>query len=127
MKKILIFVVLIIAFFGLYRFLSKNPSNISVSDNEAQLIIYWGQGCPHCENVKKYISDNNLDSKIKLSFKEVYYNKDNQSQLTETIRKCPEIDSSKGVGVPLAFDTTTNKCFSGDQPIIDWLKAKVLQ
>lgn len=124
MKKIITIVIIIAVIFGLYKLLSHNPSVAGVSDSQADLIFYWGDGCPHCEKVKEYISQNKIDSKVKISYKEVYYNKDNQAALEATVKKCPEIDTSKGIGVPLAFDTKGQKCISGDQPIIDWLTAK---
>ena len=124
-KNLVVFIVIaIIAFFG-YKLFTNKP--LGVSGDKADLILYWGDGCPHCEKVKQYIVDNKLDSKVKISYKEVYYNKANQQQLTDTIKKCPEIDTSQGIGVPLAYDKTNSKCISGDQPIIDWLNARVLK
>ena len=124
MKK-LIPLFLIVLVVGAYFYFNSSKNNVPVlTDSEAQLILFWGEGCPHCEKVKDYIKDNNLDSKVKIVMKEVYYNKVNQLQLEETVKKCPEIDSSQGIGVPLAFDTQNNKCLYGDTPIIEWLGAK---
>ncbi|MFA5024906.1 MAG: hypothetical protein WC503_00155 [Candidatus Shapirobacteria bacterium] len=93
-------------------------------DTEANLILFWGDGCPHCEVVKNYIKDNNLESKLKISYKEVYKDQNNQKILESTVQKCPEIDQSRGIGVPLGFDTQASKCLYGDTPIIEWLKTK---
>jgi len=124
MNKIIPIIVIALALFGVFKLLSQNPSVAGVSDSEADLILYWGDGCTHCETVKKHITDNNLESKVKIAYKEVYYNKTNQNQLNSTVAKCPEIDASQGIGVPLAFDTANSKCLYGDQPIIDWLNTK---
>jgi glutaredoxin len=124
MKKVIIVVAVIIALFGLYKLFSHNPAVSGVSDNTADLILFWGQGCPHCEKVKQYIADNKLDAKIKIAYHEIYYNKDNQQLLADTVKGCPEIDISQGIGVPLAFDKKNNKCLSGDEPIIQWLSQK---
>lgn len=124
MKNFLIPVLIIIALFGFYKLTSKNTNITSAADSSADLILFWGDGCPHCEVVKEYISKNKIDSKVKISLKEVYYNKTNQSILETTIKQCPEIDTKQGVGVPLAFDTKNKKCLLGDQPIIDWLSQK---
>ena len=121
---VVIIVIIVVAFFG-YKLFTNKP--LGVSDDKADLILYWGDGCPHCEKVKQYIVDNKLDTKVKISYKEVYYNKTNQQQLTDTVKKCPEIDTSQGIGVPLAYDKANSKCISGDQPIIDWLNARVLK
>lgn len=127
MKKIIYIFIASVLLFGLFQLISKNPQPAGVSDNDAQLIFFWGEGCPHCETVKTYIKDKNLESQVKISYKEVYNNQENKKLLAETVKKCPEIDTSQGIGVPLAYDTQGNKCLYGDQPIIDWLQPKVLQ
>lgn len=123
MKQIIILVIVLLGLAGLYKYLSYQP-NSKTSDAEANLIVYWGEGCPHCEKVKEYIANNKIENKIKISFKEVYYNKANQKLLEETVKKCPEIDTKQGIGVPLAFDPKNQKCLYGDEPIIKWLSAQ---
>lgn len=125
MKKIITGLVILLVSFGLYQLFY--PKTAAVADDQADLILFWGDGCPHCEKVKQYITDNKIDSRIKISFKEVYYNKSNQALLSETVKKCPEINTSQGIGVPLAYDRVNSRCLLGDQPIIDWLGARVLK
>lgn len=121
MKKSIIIVALIFIFsLIIYYIYSLKPPTIDKS--QADLILYWGNGCPHCEVVKDYISENNLDSKFKIIQKEVYYDKDNQKDLEITVALCPDIDKSKGIGVPLGFDVKNQTCLLGDTPIIEWLK-----
>ena len=124
MKKFLPLILILLALFAYFFFNSQKSNPTSYPDSEADLIIFWGEGCPHCENVKNYIKDNDYDSKLKISMKEVYLDKNNQKLLEETIQKCPEIDTSAGIGVPLGFDPKNVKCFYGDTPIIDWLSTK---
>jgi glutaredoxin len=121
MKKIVIVLIIIGFILGFFYLTSRKPGHTGVADNEAEIILFWGDGCPHCKIVDKYISDNNVNSKVKISYKEVYYNKTNQNFLQETVKKCPEIDTSQGIGVPMAFVKAENKCLQGDKPIIDWL------
>jgi len=124
MKKILPLVLILLAIGAYFFFNSRKAALQTFPDSEANLILFWGQGCPHCEKVKEYIKQNNLDSKVKIAYKEVYYDQNNQKLLESTVQKCPEIDSSRGIGVPLAFDTQNNKCLYGDAPIIEWLGSK---
>ncbi|MCX6726926.1 MAG: hypothetical protein NTY75_03880 [Candidatus Shapirobacteria bacterium] len=124
MKKVITIIIVIALFYGLFQLLSKKPSPVDIVISNPDLVIYWGQGCPHCEKVKEYITTNKLDQKIKISLKEVYSNKTNQQELETTAKKCPEIDTSQGIGVPFGYIPSINKCLSGDQPIIDWLAAK---
>lgn len=121
MKKFVFVIIAVILAFGFYKLFSKSTPVISgVSDSQADLILFWGQGCSHCEKVMKYITDNKLENKVKISYKEVYNNTGNQQLLAQTVKNCPEIDTNQGIGVPLAFDKKANKCLYGDQPIIDW-------
>lgn len=124
MRKILPLVIILVVIGAYFFYNSKKTVTQNFTDTEADLIIFWGDGCPHCEKVKNYIKDNNYESKLKISLKEVYLDKNNQKLLEETIQKCPEIDTSRGIGVPLAFDTKNAKCLYGDTPIIEWLKTK---
>jgi len=127
MKKI-IPLFLIILVIGVYFYFNSKKTDIlgsKVDDSSADLILYWGEGCPHCEKVKNYIKENALESKIKIAYKEIYSSSENQKNLAATvISHCPEIDTSQGIGVPLAFDTQSNKCLYGDTPIIEWFEAK---
>ncbi len=96
-----------------------------VYDNP-DLVFFWGNGCPHCENVEKWLNENNQDKKIKVNYKEVYYNKDNQTALYNTAKQyCPEIIENGGIGVPTGFDPVEKKCIQGDTPIIDFLSSKL--
>jgi len=124
MKKILPLILILVVIGSFFFYNSKKTVSQNFPDTEADLIIFWGDGCPHCEKVKNYIKDNNYDSKLKISQKEVYLDKNNQKLLEDTIQKCPEIDTSRGIGVPLAFDTKNVKCLYGDTPIIEWLNTK---
>lgn len=141
LKKIISFLVVVLVIFGLYKILSIPPKTLTntnadtpkvdtykdypVYDNP-DLVFYWGIGCPHCENVEKWITENDATKKIKINFKEVYYNKDNQTDLYNTATKyCPEIISNGSIGVPTGFDPVGKKCIQGDTPIIDFLKQKI--
>lgn len=124
MKKIITIIIIVALGFGLFKLLSQKPSTVDTLVSNPDLVIYWGEGCPHCEKVKQYITDNKSDQKVKIALKEVYYNKTNQQDLTSKAKLCPEIDTSQGIGVPFGYIPSTNKCLYGDQPIIDWLSAK---
>jgi hypothetical protein len=123
MKKDLFITVLIIAaIFGIFKLLSGTNTSGFDSKKPIDLTFYWGNGCPHCENVKKYISDNKIDQKLNINTLEVYYNKKNQQLLIEAISKCPNVTDKNNIVVPVAV--SGEKCFVGDQPIIDLIKEK---
>ena len=142
LKKIISFIVVALVLFGLYKVLSIPPKTQNKTDSTPEsntvkidtykdypvydnpnLVFYWGIGCPHCENVEKWITENNATQKLKINFKEVYYNKDNQTGLYNIAKEfCPEIIENGGIGVPTGFDPINKKCIQGDTPIIDFLK-----
>lgn len=145
-RRITYLIVAIIFFGGLFWLLSQPPkSNTEVknqTDNtinktedkykDAQvydnpdLVFYWGNGCPHCENVEKWLDENNSDQKLKINYKEVYYNQANQAELIKTVKEfCPDISNDQGIGVPTGFDPVNKKCIQGDEPIIEFLSAKL--
>lgn len=144
-KKIISFLVILLVVVGLYKFLSippktaitpqtdntVNSSNADIyKDNpiydNPDLIFYWGNGCPHCKNVEDWLDKNNADKKIKVNYKEIYYNDQNRTELINTAKQyCSEIVTNDGIGVPVGFDPVNKKCIQGDTPIIDFLKLKI--
>ena len=67
-----------------------------------------------------------IHQKIKVNYKEVYYNKTNQSELYASAQQfCPEIIQNGDIGVPTGFDPVDKKCIQGDTPIIEFLTAKL--
>ena len=81
-------------------------------------ILFYGIGCPHCENVEKFINDNGITQKISFTRKEVFENKDNATEMARYAKKCG-LDLTQ-LGVP--FFWTGNTCLSGDEPIIEYFK-----
>jgi len=112
--KPLLIVLLVIAFFVFIIFLGRLT-------NKPEMILFFGDTCPHCKNVDEYISQNGIREKIKFQELEVYNNKDNAALLAQKAKQC-SLDTSNGVGVPFFFDG--KNCIQGDQPIIDFLKTK---
>lgn len=85
----------------------------------ANLTYYWGDGCPHCKIVEDFISTWDKKDIVKIDKKEVWNNVANAKELKARYEYCKVPQSQ--MGVPLLF-TTDGKCFSGDTPIIDYLK-----
>ena len=81
--------------------------------------------CPHCQNVEKYVADNNIDQKITFEKLEVGSNPSNANLLFAKMGICG-VDTSQGAVVPVFWDGKTpnipnsQRCIVGDQPIIDY-------
>lgn len=124
MKKIVTIFIIIAVVFGLYKLTSSNPQIKGVEESSADIVLYYGDGCPHCQKVEAYINQNQLDQKVKITMKEVYYNKTNQNDMLTAAKNCPEIDTTQGMGVPFAYVPSAKSCLQGDQPIVDWLSTR---
>lgn len=98
--------------FGFAKFFSQtSPEGI---------ILFYGDGCPHCKIVDDYIKENNIKDKVKFTELEVFNNKDNAKILLAKAKSC-NIDQNQ-VGVPFLWDGS--KCLLGDQDVINFFKDK---
>lgn len=115
---IIIAIILAVAiFFIWYSSAAKTPVNpVSMPSG---MILFYGEGCPHCKNVDDFVSQNKIEDKVKFTRLEVWYDKDNQIRLAQAAQKC-NITSSE-VGVPFLYDGN-DKCYVGDTDIINFLK-----
>jgi len=91
-----------------------NETSIAVND----IILFYGDGCPHCALVEKYVAENGVAAKIPFVKKEVYYNDKNAEELAAKAKICGLPTDS--IGVPFLWDGSN--CFVGDQDIIDFFK-----
>jgi glutaredoxin len=122
---VLFIVVLIFSFFALAKEKDKTlpVANKTTTENQSanQIILFYGDGCPHCAIVEEYIKENNINDKISFAQKEVYYNQNNAKELETKAKICGLPTDS--IGVPFLWDGS--KCFVGDQDIIDFFKTKI--
>ncbi len=113
---IVIAVVLIVAggllIFGFSSF-SKPKADIT------GIILFYGDGCPHCKIVDDFITENKIEDKIKFSRLEVWFNKNNQAIISKVAETCGIKGDS--VGVPFLYDGKGN-CVVGDEPVINFFK-----
>ncbi len=80
-------------------------------------IIFWAEGCPHCEVVKEEIPKLGLDKIFMIDFKEVSSDIINQEEFLQALTIC-NLDPSRA-GVPMLF--YKGKCSMGDSPVIQTL------
>lgn len=148
MKKVLLFAVLAITIAaGVWGFVkNKNKNNpketAKVEENQpadnngtvagastiqstpgSDIVLFIGQGCPHCQKVEDYIKTNKVDEKVKFDLKEVWYNKDNANVMKQKADVC-KIPSDQ-LGVPLLFDGANSKCYIGEVDIQTFFNSKI--
>lgn len=123
-STILFIAVLIFSFFALLQEKDKKQTstNETTTENQStsQIILFYGDGCPHCTIVEEYIKENKITDKVSFVQKEVYYNQSNAKELKEKAKICGLPTDS--IGVPFLWDG--EKCLIGDQDIINFFKQK---
>jgi glutaredoxin len=121
---VLFIVVLIFSFFALAKEKDKTlpVANKTTTENQSagQIILFYGDGCPHCAIVEEYIKENNINDKISFAQKEVYYNQNNAKELEAKAKICGLPTDS--IGVPFLWNG--EDCLIGDQDIINFFKQK---
>jgi glutaredoxin len=123
MNKKILMVVLAIVVLGVASFLifKNKKEEAQKTINSSEMIFFYGQGCPHCVNVEKFLEENrSVEEKVKFEKLEVWKSKENTQLMIERARNCGL--SEKNLGVPLFWDGSN--CLIGDTDIIDFLKNK---
>lgn len=98
----------------------ENAEEISQVSSE-DLILFYSSTCSHCAVVEKYISDNQILSKIDLVQKEVSGDKNNSSELVAKAKKCGI--KANSIGVPLLWNN--GECLVGDKSIIAFFTQEI--
>lgn len=122
-KKFLLAGILGIAVLGLIVFFSTRSGDKTTDQNKenADVILFYGIGCPHCENVDKFIEENGVREKIAFEKLEVFKNKENFEIMRKKAETCGLDQDS--LGVPFLWNK--GQCFSGDVDIIDQFKSQI--
>lgn len=121
---VLLVITVLIACAGLIWLINKSSSNNSddTGDNATSTVsLYYRDDCPHCQNVEKFMQENNVTATVPVVMKEVMNNIENNNDLMVRATNCGYDISS--VGVPLLYDHGT--CYSGDEEIINYFKQKL--
>ena len=125
MDKVIVFTIIIIILAGLYsghcigiffRHFFRTGKTHPLPEG---IVLFYGQGCPHCADVENFIAQNKIEDKVKISRLEVWYNKSNQLTLAEVVQKCGI--NANSVGVPFLYDGN-GKCYIGEVDIPSFLK-----
>lgn len=97
-----------------------------VGVNMAQeYVLFYGNGCPHCAQVEKYITNNGVDKKMDIAMKEIYFNRTNLADLQVYLDKL-NLDTHQ-IGVPFLVINNKNECnyVNGWNAIINFFQAKL--
>jgi len=89
----------------------------SAESPPAGLELFTSESCPHCQIVKREISDNGWDKSLPISQKPL--EQDANRQLVAKRAKACKLALDR-LQVPLLWDG--RRCLTGDGPILDYLK-----
>lgn len=99
---------------------SENETNAAPTTNPNDIVLFFGNTCPHCKIVEEFLQENKVDEKIKFYRKEVYDDKKNAEELTERAKTCGL--NIQEIGVPFLWDG--KNCFQGQVEVINFFKEK---
>ena len=85
------------------------------------IVLYYGDGCPHCANVEAFVKENNVEQKVQFVRKEVYNNKSNAREMASFAKKCGLPTDS--IGIPFLW--TGTQCLTGDKDIIAFFQQQL--
>ena len=117
-KKILsliIFAAIIVAAVILFFWKAQTASS-------GNIILFYGDTCPHCKNVEAFLTANKAAEKIKFEQREVYSNQANARLMAEKYALC-KLPAEGGMGVPFLWDG--ERCYSGENEVMDFFRARL--
>jgi len=99
-------------------------NNQSVTENNTAVantpVFFYGNTCPHCAEVEKWMEENKIDEKINVVKKEVYDNQGNALELTQAAKSCGI--PTENIGVPFLY--ADEKCYVGTPEVTGYLSEK---
>ncbi|MDD3285675.1 MAG: hypothetical protein PHG95_03530 [Patescibacteria group bacterium] len=110
-----IVLLVLIAVASIFIFKRQSENNQVPADNNG-MILFYSLSCPHCQNVEKYIQENNVKDKYSFSQLEISADRKNSEMLVAKAEICG-LDTGS-LGVPFLW--TGEKCLLGDTDIIDF-------
>lgn len=116
-KKVLIAGLVFVVVAGIFLAGKKFTNN----QEDSSLILYWGDACPHCEEVRQFIQSQKMAEKMPLVEKEVYTNSQNNQELLRVAKNCGLPTDS--IAAPLLY--AQHRCFVGTTEIISYLSGRV--
>jgi len=121
-NKIVIPTILFIAvlIFSVFALSQERGKSQTTANEPSKIVLFYGDGCPHCALVEKFVAENGIEAKVPYTKKEVYHNSQNADELAKKAKTCGMPTDS--IGVPFLWDGS--KCLVGDQDIIEFFKSK---
>jgi len=123
-KNYVFFILVSMVFFSLLI----NISAQKINNNQKNVYFFWGDGCPHCENVLKsgILEEIAKLENVNVYKLEVYYNQTNRDLYTKFADELEISQYQRGVPFLVIECQQGYSYFLGDTPIINNLKDAVM-
>lgn len=105
---------------AIFLFFQAPGKEADLAGLENQITYYYGEDCPHCKNIFKFIEENKIGEKVTFVKKEVSFDKANSQEFLAVVKKCGI--APEEAGVPLVY--ADGKCFLGEPEVTDLFRKK---
>jgi glutaredoxin len=95
---------------------SEKVSSDDAGNPNASTVYYYGDGCPHCDDVQEFLNESGIGFGEDLAKKEVWNNSANQREMLARAESCG-LDQSR-IGVPFLWND--GKCFVGAPEVMEY-------
>jgi glutaredoxin len=103
---------------------AQEPGPIdSSSIVDGKIILFYGDGCPHCLKVEAFLEEKNASQKISYETKEVWNDSANRELMMEKVKACQM--NSANIGVPFLWDGENGKCLIGEDQVMEFFQKKL--
>lgn len=97
----------------------SDPGSVEKNPLPTDIITYYyGETCPHCIEVAKFLDENKIAEKVEFSKKEVWKNAGNSAEMQQRISECG-LDEDE-VGVPFLY--ARGECLIGVPDVTEFFK-----
>lgn len=81
---------------------------------------FYGEECPHCKDVRKFLDENKIEEKFSFMKREVWHDRGNAVLMREAAAVCAL--KTEEIAVPFVF--SEGKCLVGTPKVIEFFKQK---
>ncbi|EKE11416.1 MAG: hypothetical protein ACD_15C00084G0017 [uncultured bacterium] len=117
-KNIAVLGLLFVLAAGLLFWNFSKEKNISQTPVNSDIILFYGEECPHCKDLEEFIKKNNIAEKVKFNYLEVWHNKSNSGIMMEKAQECGFAKDQ--LGVPFLY--AKGRCFIGGPEVEKFFK-----
>jgi glutaredoxin len=91
---------------------------IALAKTSPKITLFYGDTCPHCEDVEEYINSHDIEGKVSFRRLEVFNNRANSQLLAAKAASCG-LDTAS-VGVPFVFEN--DNCYMGVEEVTSFFQ-----